>query len=97
MCRTLPPSFCPSCNLLYAFLIRWIKPLLTIFGGLLLLMLLGCSSANWAERTQIPSTPILASIRKVNLDGIDGVWMDSRDAGTLAQWINDVEQVKARY
>lgn len=60
-------------------------------------VLLGCSSANWAERTQIPSTPILASIRKVNLDRIDGVWMDSRDAGTLAQWINDVEQVKARY
>ena len=62
------------------------------FGGLLLLMLLGCSSANWAERTQIPSTPILASIRKVNLDGIDGVWMDDRDAATLAEWIYDVEQ-----
>lgn len=76
---------------------RWIKPLLMIFGGLLLLMLLGCSSVNWAERTQIPSTPTLKSIRKVNLDGIDGVWMDSRDAGILAQWINDVEQVKARY
>lgn len=68
------------------------KPLLTIFGGLLLLMLLGCSSANWAERTQIPSTPILASIRKVNLDRIDGVWMDDRDAATLAEWIYDVEQ-----
>lgn len=53
---------------------------------------LGCSSANWAERTQIPSTPILASIRKVNLDGIDGVWMDDRDAATLAEWIYDVEQ-----
>lgn len=63
-----------------------------IFGGLLLLMLLGCSSANWAAKTQIPSTPILASIRKVNLDGIDGVWMDDRDAATLAEWIYDIEQ-----
>ena len=76
---------------------RWIKPLLMIFGGLLLLMLLGCSSANWAEKMQIPSTPVLTSIRRVNLDGTDGVWMDDRDAGTLAQWIDDVEQVKARY
>lgn len=46
---------------------------------------------------QIPSTPVLTSIRRVNLDGTDGVWMDDRDAGTLAQWIDDVEQVKARY
>lgn len=40
--------------------------------------------------------PILTSLHKVNLNGIDGVWMDSRDAGTLAQWIDDVERIAER-
>lgn len=67
-----------------------------IFGGLLLLILLGCSSQSLAGKTQIPSTPILTSLHKVNLNGTDGVWMDSRDAGTLAQWIDDVERIAER-
>lgn len=41
MCKTSPPSFCPSCDWLYACLTRWTKPLLMIFGGLLLLILAG--------------------------------------------------------
>ena len=50
----------------------------------------GCSAAS---RT-IPLSPVLTSLRPVTLDGIEGAWMDWRDAQTLAAWIEDVETAR---
>lgn len=40
----------------------------------------------------IPSTPTLTSQKIVVLDGVRGWWIDERDAATLAQWIENIEQ-----
>ena len=54
-------------------------------------LLCGCSAAD--SRT-IPLSPILTSLRPVTLDGIDGAWMDWRDAQALAAWIDGVETAR---
>ena len=33
---------------------------------------------------------VLTSLQRLELNGVPGVWMDSSDAGRLAQWIYDV-------
>lgn len=64
-------------------------PLLVVM--LCLPILCGCSAANSADSRTIPLSPILTSLRPVTLDGIDGAWMDWRDAQALAAWIEQVE------
>lgn len=41
-----------------------------------------------------PLSPILTSLRPVTLDGIEGAWMDWRDAQALAAWIDGVETAR---
>ena len=53
-----------------------------------LLILPGCS---WDSSTQaVPTLPVLESLQRATLNGNDGVWMSSEDAGRLAVWIHDV-------
>lgn len=54
-------------------------------------LLCGCSAASSADSRTIPLSPILTSLRPVTLDGIEGAWMDWRDAQALAAWIGQVE------
>ena len=54
----------------------------------------GCSVASSAASRTIPLSPVLTSLRPVTLDGIDGAWMDWRDAQSLAAWIDDVETAR---
>lgn len=54
----------------------------------------GCSVASSAVSRTIPLSPVLTSLRPVTLDGIEGAWMDWRDAQTLAVWIEDVETAR---
>ena len=61
---------------------------------LCLLTLCGCSAASSAGSRTIPLSPILTSLRPVTLDGIDGAWMDWRDAQALAAWIDGVETAR---
>ena len=67
-------------------------PLLLVM--LCLPILCGCSAANSAGSRAIPLSPILTSLRPVTLDGIDGAWMDWRDAQALAAWIDGVETAR---
>lgn len=34
--------------------------------------------------------PVLPSLTRATVNGVPGVWMDERDAGTLALWIEEV-------
>ena len=52
------------------------------------------SFCNAAASRTIPLSPVLTSLRPVTLDGIEGAWMDWRDAQTLAAWIEDVETAR---
>lgn len=54
----------------------------------LLLMAPGCSLLN--STREIPTLPVLTSLQKATLNGVQGVWMNSKDAGSLALWIYDV-------
>lgn len=67
-------------------------PLLLVM--LCLPLLCGCSAASSADSRTIPLSPILTSLRPVTLDGIDGAWMDWRDAQALAAWIDGVETAR---
>lgn len=61
-----------------------------VFSVLALLTILSaCSSVNWEERT-VPTRPVLSSMRRATLNGVKGVWMDERDAGALALWLEEV-------
>lgn len=55
----------------------------------LLTILSACSSVNWEERTA-PTRPVLSSMTRATLNGVKGVWMDERDAGALALWLEEV-------
>ena len=68
------------CRRSFAVWKRWRLPLLG-----------GCSAASSADSRTIPLSPILTSLRPVTLDGIEGAWMDWRDAQALAAWIGQVE------
>ena len=57
-------------------------------------LLCGCSAASSADSRTIPLSPILTSLRPVTLDGIEGAWMDWRDAQALAAWIDGVETAR---
>ena len=65
--------------------------MLMSFAVALMMTLAGCSLIRWGETKTIPSTPILKSMTRVTLDGVEGVWMDKDDARVLVQWIIDVE------
>ena len=52
-------------------------------------ILSACSSVNWEERT-VPTRPVLSSMTRATLNGVKGVWMDERDAGALALWLEEV-------
>lgn len=43
---------------------------------------------------EIPPLPVLTSLQRLEHQGVAGVWMDSRDAGTLALWLADVEAAR---
>ena len=59
-----------------------------LFSVLALLTILSaCSSGNLGERA---ARPVLPSLTRVTVNGVPGVWMDERDAGTLALWIEEV-------
>ena len=69
----------------------WTRRGLLLFVLAWLLTLPGCLSASSAGRAGIPATPVLCSLQRAELNGVPGVWMDERDAGELALWINGVE------
>lgn len=75
--------------------LKYLKDLIrlrqVLFVSLLSMILVGCSSLSSVETVKIPSTPVLLSVKKVELDGEPGVWMNSQDASTLVQWIYDIE------
>lgn len=54
----------------------------------LLMTAQGCS---WDSSTpDVPTLPVLTSLQRLELNRTPGVWMNSDDAGRLAQWIYDV-------
>ena len=57
-------------------------------------LLCGCSAASSADSRTLPLSPLLTSLRPVTLDGIEGAWMDWRDAQALAAWIDGVETAR---
>lgn len=71
----------------YIFWKSWMLPVLPISVVALLLMVPGCCSTS---STQAPTLPVLTSLQRLELTGVPGVWMNSDDAGRLAQWIYDV-------
>lgn len=60
--------------------------LLSSAAAVLLILPACCSSSS----TQVPTLPVLKSLQRAELEGSPGVWMNSDDAGRLAQWIYDV-------
>ena len=56
-----------------------------------LVILCGCCAAGSGAGPTIPPLPVLTSLRPLTLDGIEGAWMDWRDAGTLDAWLESVE------
>lgn len=62
---------------------------LALCAAVLLMTVQGCS---WGSSTPagIPPLPVLTSLQRLDLDGTQGVWMNSDDAGRLAVWIYDV-------
>ena len=59
-----------------------------VFSVLALLTILSaCSSGSLGERA---ARPVLPSLTRATVTGVPGVWMDERDAGTLALWIEEV-------
>ena len=62
--------------------------MLLSFVAVLLMTVPGCSYLS--STPEIPSLPVLTSLQRLELNGVSGVWMDSSDAGRLAQWIYDV-------
>lgn len=84
------PLFSPRClRPGCAFWRGWMRGALPIFAAALLLTAQGCSSLS-STPAGIPPLPVLTSLRRATLDGMPGVWMNSDDAGRLAQWIYDV-------
>lgn len=71
----------------YIFWKNWMLPVLPISVVALLLMVPGCCSTS---SIPAPTLPVLASLQRAELNGVSGVWMNSNDAGQLAQWIYDV-------
>lgn len=71
----------------YIFWKSWTRPVLLSSVVVLLLMVPGCCSTS---STPVPTLPVLTSLQRAELDGVPGVWMNSSDAGRLAQWIYDV-------
>ena len=57
--------------------------------SVLLLTAPGCSWTN-STQDQVPTLPVLASLRRLSLEGTPGLWMSEDDAGRLAVWIYDV-------
>lgn len=47
-----------------------------------------------AAMAKIPPLPVLTSLQRLEHQGVAGVWMDSRDAGTLALWLAGVEAAR---
>ena len=82
------------CRRSFAFWKRWRPSALPLLVMLCLPLLCGCSAASSADSRTIPLSPILTSLRPVTLDGIEGAWMDWRDAQTLAAWIDGVETAR---
>ena len=77
---------------LLAALLRWAawlrEGLAAVFSVLVLLTILSaCSSGSLGERA---ARPVLPSLTRATVNGVPGVWMDERDAGTLALWIEEV-------
>ena len=59
-----------------------------LFSALALLTILSaCSSGSLGERA---ARPVLPSLTRATLNRVPGVWMDARDAGALALWIEEV-------
>ena len=87
MCR--PGRRCwPRClSWGYAFWSAWTRTALTSFAVAWLLTAPGCCLASSTPEA-VPAPPVLASLRRLTLDGTPGVWMDSEDAGRLAVWIH---------
>lgn len=48
------------------------------------------SACSWGSLEERAARPVLPSLTRATLNGAPGVWMDERDAGTLALWIEEV-------
>lgn len=57
--------------------------------SVLLLTVPGCSWIS-STREQIPTLPVLQSLQRATLNGVQGVWMNDADAGNLALWLEEV-------
>lgn len=77
-----------SCSWACACWKRLTRPALLSSAVVLLLMVPGCSYLSSTQ--EVPALPVLTSLQRLELNGTPGVWMDSSDAGRLAQWIYDV-------
>lgn len=82
------PLWWPRCSKpVCAFWKGWMRSARPISVVALLLMVPGCCSTS---SIPAPTLPVLTSLQRLTLDGTPGVWMNSDDAGQLAQWIYDV-------
>ena len=71
--------------------LRLLEAVASLWASFRAPLLCGCSAASSVDSRTIPLSPILTSLRPVTLDGIEGAWMDWRDAQALAAWIGQVE------
>lgn len=77
-----------SCSLGFVCLKKLTRPALLSFAVVVLMILPGCCSLS--STPDVPTLPVLTSLQRLELNGVSGVWMNSDDAGRLAQWIYDV-------
>lgn len=79
----------PSCSWACACWKRWTRPVLLSSAAVLLLTVPGCSFLS-STPDPLPGLPVLTSLQRMDRNGTPGVWMNSEDAGRLAQWMYDV-------
>lgn len=78
----------PFCRWACVCLKRRMQTALLSSAVVLLMTAQGCS---WdSSTTDVPTLPVLTSLQRLELNRTPGVWMNSDDAGRLAQWIYDV-------
>ncbi len=91
--RPSSPPFCGGWRRCWSMCGRVAKTLCGVVRSLcafaLLTTLAGCcwTSSTRGATAELPALPVLTSLQRLEHNGTPGLWMDSRDAGTLALWI----------
>ena len=59
-------------------------------GTCVIALVLTAQGCSLSSSESVPTLPVLASLRRLSLEGTPGLWMSEDDAGRLAVWIYDV-------